>query len=227
MKQDFTVFIGYDSSQDAAAHACRRSIVAQDTTVHVEYIKRSDLLERGLYWRQDHEYESNEFAFTRFLTPYLKGYYGYALFCDSDFIWRCSPRELLERVDPLDAVTVVKHNISPEQLKQEKMNGKKQVWYPKKNWSSMMLFNCNHPKTRSLTPEVVSESPASYLHGLEWTWDASVGEVDKTYNYLVGYYNDRIDPKVLHYTDGTPLHAGYENCEFAEEFMKYVQPRTE
>ena len=227
MKQDFTVFIGYDSSQDAAAHACRRSIVAQDTTVHVEYIKRSDLLENGLYWRQDHEYESTEFAFTRFLTPYLKGYYGYALFCDSDFIWRCSPRELLERVDPLDAVTVVKHNISPDQLKQEKMNGKKQVWYPKKNWSSMMLFNCNHPKTRSLTPEVVSESPASYLHGLEWTWDASVGEVDKTYNYLVGYYNDRIDPKVLHYTDGTPLHAGYENCEFAEEFMKYVQPRTE
>ena len=227
MKQDFTVFIGYDSSQDAAAHACRRSIVAQDTTVHVEYIKRSDLLENGLYWRQDHEYESTEFAFTRFLTPYLKGYYGYALFCDSDFIWRCSPRELLERVDPLDAVTVVKHNISPEQLKQEKMDGKKQVWYPKKNWSSMMLFNCNHPKTRSLTPEVVSESPASYLHGLEWTWDASVGEVDKTYNYLVGYYNDRIDPKVLHYTDGTPLHAGYENCEFAEEFMKYVQPRTE
>ena len=227
MKQDFTVFIGYDSSQDAAAHACRRSIVAQDTTVHVEYIKRSDLLENGLYWRQDHEYESTEFAFTRFLTPYLKGYYGYALFCDSDFIWRCSPRELLERVDPLDAVTVVKHNISPEQLKDEKMNGKKQVWYPKKNWSSMMLFNCNHPKTRSLTPEVVSESPASYLHGLEWTWDASVGEVDKTYNYLVGYYNDRIDPKVLHYTDGTPLHAGYENCEFAEEFMKYVQPRTE
>lgn len=227
MKQDFTVFIGYDSSQDAAAHACRRSIVAQDTTVNVEYIKRSDLLERGLYWRQDHEYESTEFAFTRFLTPYLKGYYGYALFCDSDFIWRCSPRELLERVDPLDAVTVVKHNISPDQLKDEKMNGKKQVWYPKKNWSSMMLFNCNHPKTRSLTPEVVSESPASYLHGLEWTWDASVGEVDKTYNYLVGYYNDRIDPKVLHYTDGTPLHAGYENCEFAEEFMKYVQPRAE
>jgi hypothetical protein len=107
------------------------------------------------------------------------------------------------------------------------MNGKKQVWYPKKNWSSMMLFNCEHPKTRALTPEVVSEAPASYLHGLEWTWDASVGEVDKTYNYLVGYYNDRIDPKVLHYTDGTPLHAGYENCEFAEEFMKYVQPRTE
>ncbi len=98
---------------------------------------------------------------------------------------------------------------------------------PKKNWSSMMLFNCEHPKTRALTPEVVSEAPASYLHGLEWTWDASVGEVDKTYNYLVGYYNDRIDPKVLHYTDGTPLHAGYENCEFAEEFMKYVQPRTE
>ncbi len=181
MKQDFTVFIGYDSSQDAAAHACRRSIIAQDTTVNVEYIKRSDLLENGLYWRKDHEYESTEFAFTRFLTPYLKGYYGYALFCDSDFIWRCSPRELLQRVDPLDAVTVVKHNISPEQLKDEKMNGKKQVWYPKKNWSSMMLFNCEHPKTRALTPEVVSEAPASYLHGLEWTWDASVGEVDKTY----------------------------------------------
>lgn len=227
MKQDFTVFIGYDSAQDDAAVACYRSIQEHDPTVDIAFVKRHRLLDQGLYWRENHEYESTEFAFTRFLVPYLKGYYGYALFCDSDFIWRCSPRELLERVDPTDAVTVVKHNISPEQLKDEKMNGKKQVWYPKKNWSSMMLFNCNHPKTRSLTPEVVSESPAKYLHGFEWTWDSTVGELDKTYNYLVGYYNDRIDPKVLHYTDGTPLHAGYENCEFAEEFMRYVQPRTE
>jgi len=223
MKNDFKVFVGYDSAQPEAAHACRNSILAHDPDLEVEFVNKWVLIDRELYWRKDHQFESTEFSFTRFLVPYLKGYYGYALFCDSDFIWRCSPRELLEQTSYTDAVTVVKHDISPERLTEFKMDGKKQVWYPRKNWSSLMMFNCEHPETMRLTPATVSMAAASYLHGMEWAADFSIGEYDKTYNYLVGYYNDIENPKVIHFTDGTPLHPGYENCQFSEEFIKYVQ----
>jgi len=98
MKNEFTVFIGYDSAQPEAAIACWKSIVDhdKDKQVSVQLIDRSVLVESNLYWRDRMETESTEFSFTRFLTPYLKGFYGYALFCDSDFIWKCSPVEVLE-----------------------------------------------------------------------------------------------------------------------------------
>jgi hypothetical protein len=231
MKNDFIVFIGYDSTQPEAAAACWKSIVDQDkdNQLAIQLIDRSTLEDNNLYWREHLETESTEFSFTRFLTPYLKGFYGYALFCDSDFIWKCSPTEVLElaKQDKDKAVWVVKHNLEPWQLKGTKMNGKKQTAYPRKNWSSMMVFNCNHPEVRSLTPDVVSGADPAYLHGLQWVSDENIGELPETYNFLVGYYHEHnIEPKVLHFTDGTPLHEGYESCEYAEEFLKYVQPRA-
>jgi hypothetical protein len=231
MKREFTVFIGYDSEQPEAARACWKSLVSNDkeNKLSIQLIDKSTLIDNNLYWRERMETESTEFSFTRFLAPYLKGFYGYALFCDSDFIWNCSPLEVLEiaKKDPSKAVWVVKHALGQEQLESTKMSGKIQTAYPRKNWSSMMLFNCEHPEVRSLTPDVVSEQLPSYLHGLQWASDENIGEVPIDYNFLVGYYDSKgIVPKVLHFTNGTPLHEGYEDCEFAEEFLKYVQPKT-
>lgn len=231
MRNDFVVFIGYDSDQPEAAIACWKSIVDNDkeNKVSVQLIDRATLVDNTLYWRDRMETESTEFSFTRFLTPYLKGFYGYALFCDSDFIWKCSPLEILElaKQDSNKAVWVVKHDLKQEDLKPTKMDGKVQTLYPRKNWSSLMLFNCDHEEVRTLTPDVVSEQEPSYLHGLQWAKDENIGEIPKTYNYLVGYYHDEEAPKVLHFTDGTPLHKGYEDCEFAREFLKYVSPTTQ
>jgi hypothetical protein len=230
MKREFTVFIGYDSAQPEAAIACWKSIVDhdKDKQVSVQLIDRAVLVESNLYWRERMETESTEFSFTRFLTPYLKGFYGYALFCDSDFIWKCSPAEVLElaKQDESKSVWVVKHDLKQEQMKTTKMGGKIQTAYPRKNWSSMMIFNCNHEEVRKLTPDIVSEQAPSFLHGIQWAKDENIGELPVTYNFLVGYYQDNDMPKVLHFTDGTPLHEGYEDCEFAEEFLKYVQPKT-
>lgn len=221
MKDRVKIFIGHDSKQSAICDTCRLSI--QDhSDIKIETIHLNSVENGGLFWRQQAE-GSTDFAFTRFLTPYLKGFYGYAIFCDSDFIWSCDPLELLDLVDPMKAVSVVQHNIQKDQVKPFKMDGQKQSWYPRKNWSSLMVFNCDHPFTKRLTPQVVSESPAGYLHEFNWCDDKSIGSIPHTYNYLVGYYNDIPDPKAVHYTDGGPWHAGYENVEFADRFNFYKQ----
>ena len=221
MKDRVRLFIGHDSKQSAISDTCRLSI--QDhSDIRIDTIHLSSLESGGLFWRQQAE-GSTDFAFTRFLTPYLKGFYGYAIFCDSDFIWNCDPLDLLDLIDPMKAVSVVQHNIQKDQIKPFKMDGQKQSWYPRKNWSSLMVFNCDHPFTKRLTPHTVSESPAGYLHEFQWCDNKSIGSIPHTYNYLVGYYNDISDPKAVHYTDGGPWHAGYENVEFADRFNFYKQ----
>lgn len=221
MKESVKLFVGHDTKQSGVYDTCRMSI-EDNSNIKVEPIHLSSVRGSGLFWREQ-AVGSTEFAFTRFLTPYLKGFYGYAIFCDSDFIWNCDPLELLDAVDQSKAVSVVKHNISQEQIKPFKMDGQKQSWYPRKNWSSLMVFNCDHPFTKRLTPQVVSESPAGYLHEFKWCDDKNIGSIPHTYNYLVGYYNDIKDPKAIHFTDGGPWHPGYENVEFADRFNFYKQ----
>lgn len=219
MKQNVKMFVGLDSSQHAAYDTCRLSI-EDNSKLEVLPVSISTLTNSGLYWRNQ-TVGSTEFAFTRFLTPYLKGYYGYAIFCDSDFIWNCDPLELIDMVDPRMAVSVVQHNITEDQIKPTKMNNKQQSWYPRKNWSSLVVFNCDHAFTKRLTPVVVSESPAGYLHEFRWCDDSLIGQLPHTYNYLVGYYHDNPNPKAVHFTDGGPWHSGYENVEFAERWNFY------
>lgn len=219
MKNNVKLFIGHDTKQQLAYEACKLS-VTEHSDIEIEPIYLSEMKAKGYYWREQ-AVGSTEFAFTRFLTPYLKGYYGFAIFCDSDFIWSCDPLEIIESIDQSKAVSVVKHNIQPEQIKPFKMDGQKQSWYPKKNWSSLMVFNCDHPFVRRLTPATVSECPAGYLHEFQWCDDCYIGEINHTYNYLVGYYDDIENPKVVHYTDGGPWHKGYESVEFAERWNKY------
>lgn len=220
MKKNVKMYIGFDSSQALAYDTCRLSI--QDySAVDIHPVSQPILKNAGYFWRDDHG--STEFAFTRFLAPYLKGYYGYAIFCDSDFIWNCDPTEILDLVDPNHAVSVVKHSIQQSQIKPTKMDNKNQSWYPRKNWSSLMVFNCGHPFCKKITPAIVSESPAGYLHEFTWCSNDSIGSIPHTYNYLVGYYNDIKEPKAIHYTDGGPWHSGYENVEFADKWLFYKQ----
>lgn len=221
MKSSVKMFIGHDSKQSSVWDVCKQS-VEEHSKIDIQPIALNSLVSRGHFWREQ-AIGSTEFSFTRFLAPYLKGFYGYAIFCDSDFIWNCDPLELLDHVNPSKAVSVVKHDIKPEQLKDVKMDGQKQLWYPKKNWSSLMVFNCDHAFTKRLMPLTVSESPAGYLHEFHWCHEETIGSLPHTYNYLVGYYNDIANPKAIHYTDGGPWHPGYENVEFADTWNFYKQ----
>ena len=192
------VYIGYDSSVDVVARVCRYSIQKHNQTANVHLIDRSKIPE---YTRPNDPLASTEFTFTRFLVPYLTGYKGWAIFCDCDFLWKCDIAELFELRDESKAVMVVKHKYTPSS--NIKMIDKVQTVYPRKNWSSMILWNCEHPANRILTPDLINTASADYLHQFKWLPDDQIGELDKTWNWLVGYYHDDT-PKAVHYTDGGP-----------------------
>jgi lipopolysaccharide biosynthesis glycosyltransferase len=193
-----TVFIGYDSSQHVASQVCEHSIKKYNQHANVQLLDFKKIKE---YTRPRDPLASTEFTFTRFLVPYLTGYQGWAVFCDCDFLWRCDVTGLFDLKDNSKAVMVVKHNYTPKS--NIKMNNKIQSVYPRKNWSSMILWNCSHPANCVLTPDLVNTASADYLHQFKWLSDDHIGELDRTWNWLAGYYhNDR--PKAIHYTDGGP-----------------------
>ena len=174
------VFIGWDSREHEAYVACANSIYINNKAKDVDIfpIKQSNLEGRGLYQRKFFyplEQASTEFAFTRFLTPRLADHEGWAIFCDCDFIWTRDIQELWDMRDDRYAVMVVKHDYIPRNS--VKMDGQPQIAYPRKNWSSMMMFNCEHPSCHKLTPRTVSEQTGAWLHRFEWCSDSEIGEV--------------------------------------------------
>ena len=216
------IFIGFDSSnygQELAYNVCERSIKKYNKTIIIHKLNKKDLEQKNIFRRIDNT-GSTEFTYTRFLSPYLSNYQGWSLFCDSDFLWFCDPEELIKECIKKNeinnrAVYCVQHKYTECNAK-EKMDGRKQEWYPRKNWSSLMIFNCSHPDIQNLNLENINTQTPKWLHRMEWTTE--VGEIDKKYNYLVGYYNDG-DYKALHYTDGGPWHPGYEKVEYGDLWL--------
>ena len=91
-----------------------------------------------------------------------------------------------------------------------KMDGQMQHVYPRKNWSSVMLFN--NAKCKMLTPEIVNKETPMYLHRMLWA-DDKIGSLPPKYNLLAGYYDfAKEDPALIHYTDGGPWFKEYRNC---------------
>lgn len=183
------VFIGWDSREDIAYQVCKYSI-EKNSTIPVEVIplKQTDLREQKLYWREVDQLASTEFTFTRFLVPHLTGYKGWVVFADCDFLWVDDIKKLLDLADPKYAVMVVQHNYQPTQS--IKMDGQQQLPYPRKNWSSMILWNCDHPSNKALTLEKVNTEPGSYLHRFQWLKDNEIGSLPYEWNWLVNWYHE-------------------------------------
>lgn len=212
------IFVGYDATQAIAFDTCVKSI-KYNSSLEIVPLKLNDLQASNTYWRL--EEGSTQFSFTRFLVPHLCKYEGFAIFCDSDFIWNVDPLELKDFVAEDKAIYVCKHNILPNQLKNTKMDGKPQRWYPRKNWSSLIVFNCSHQACKQLTPSIISTQSAGYLHELRWCKDQEIGSLPLSFNYLVGYGYNVEEKKAIHFTDGGPWHEGYENVEFSEMWKFY------
>jgi len=226
MKYERQFFIGYDSKTPEPYHVCRQSLI--DVGVDPKIILPLDLemfKVAGWYYRDPNAKASTEFTYTRFLVPFMSGYYGQSIFCDADFLWRKNPEILFDfAADHYTdfAVHVVQHEIEPSQISDVKMDGKAQSWYPRKNWSSLMVFNNAHLDCLNLTPRNVSEQSADWLHQFKWT--SKIGPLPKTFNYLVGYGYDVKDPYAVHFTDGGPWLGGqYENVEYASEWFRVQQ----
>jgi lipopolysaccharide biosynthesis glycosyltransferase len=214
------VFVGYDSREDIAWEVCRHSLLRHSSDdLAVIPIRQDSLRELGLYTRPFDKGCSTEFSITRFLTPYLAAQSGWAIFCDCDFLFTVDIRQVFDGLDHSKAVYCVQHDYTPTHA--IKMDGKTQSSYPRKNWSSFMVFNCDHPDVRALTPEIVNTATPAYLHRLEWVRDQqSIGALDLDWNFLVGEYaKPERTPRVLHYTVGGPWFDAWQDCDFADLWL--------
>ncbi|MEO6359678.1 MAG: hypothetical protein ABIO43_03765 [Sphingomicrobium sp.] len=219
--QPAKIFVGYDSREDIAWKVCRHSLLRHaDNDIRVIPLRQPVLRELGLYTRPHDATSSTEFSLTRFLAPYLAAQGGWALFCDSDFLYTSDIREVFRGLDPSKALYCVQHDYTP--VHQVKMDGKQQTTYPRKNWSSFMLFNCDHPDVQALTPAVVSSVSPAYLHRFEWIRDeTAIGALDLDWNFLEGEYpKPEQTPRVIHYTNGGPWFDEWQDCDYADLWIR-------
>jgi len=214
------VFVGYDPREDIAYQVCKHSILTKQPAADVRPLVQKELRDAGWYKRPVDKLASTEFTFTRFLVPELANFKGWAVFMDCDMILTTDIKELFDQADDQYAVMCVQHDYTPKEGM--KMDGQKQTVYPRKNWSSVVLFNCAHPSNARLTQDMINntELNGAYFHRFSWLKDEEIGKLDHTWNYLVGVYDDIEKPKLIHYTEGGPWFENYRNCEFNELWKK-------
>lgn len=219
------VYVGFDSNEPVATYVCIDSIM-QNTNhpINFNILNLNNL--KNAFDRPMNEKQSTEFAFSRFLVPYLSNYEGFSVFCDSDFLFLDDISNLLDKIDKNMAVSVVKHDYIPSTSK--KFLGQEQTTYPRKNWSSLMVFNnklCN-----KLTLDTVNSESGLYLHRFNWIEDRYIGEIDKRWNYLVDEYKtiNKSEIGALHYTIGGPYFEQYSDCSYSDlwfdQLKKTIEP---
>jgi len=186
------IFIGVDPRQPIAFFALACSIVGRSSrplTITPLILSSLPIKRTGL----------TEFTYSRFMVPWLCGYYGRALFLDADMMARSDIAELIDMYDAKYAVQVVQNKLRYE-------------------WPSLMLFNCE--ACHKLTPEYVENGdPFSF----EW---GEVGALPSEWNHLVGYDDPDKDAKLVHFTQGIPIFPETKDCEFGQEYQAEVRSMT-
>ena len=209
LNEPLKIFIGYDDKEAVVFHTCVQSIIEKcKVPVSIHPLN----LQMFQNYTETHRDGSNNFIYSRFLVPYLSDFKGKALFLDGDMIVNDDLNNLFNLFDEQYAVQVVKHDYKTKFP--IKYLGHKNDDYPKKNWSSVILFNCSHPKNKILTPKLIETAQGSYLHRFSWLDEKEIGEIPQEWNYLVLEYPETKISKIFHYTVGAPC---FEDFNYGKE----------
>lgn len=207
------IYIGYDPREPAAYHACVSSIIRHASRpVSITPLALNTLTG----YTESHTDGSNQFIYSRFLVPRLNDYMGHAIYLDGDMILRADIAELWGMRSLYTGAQVVKHDYTTKAA--TKYLGAKNEDYPRKNWSSVILYNCAHYANRKLTPEYIAEHDGAHLHRFAWLDEDRIGELPAEWNWLVDEYPHNDNAKLLHYTLGTPCFARYADCDHADDW---------
>lgn len=224
------IYVGFDAREPLAYDMAiasanfHSSIPCDFIGLSVDRLSAYGLIHRPVDRRNNAAYDlvsnapqSTDFAITRFLVPHLCQS-GWALFVDADVVFLSDPLELFNLADPRKAVMVVKH----PQLTTEgtKMDGQLQQFYARKNWSSVILWNCDHPANRRLTLHDINHRPGRDLHAFYWLSDDEIGELPDEWNWLVNVREKPADPKLAHFTLGGPFTPGWKGAPYDDIWLK-------
>jgi len=209
------IFIGYDPREAIAYHVCVNSII-RHASVPVSIVPLA--LNNFQDYNETHNDGSNHFIYTRFLVPYLCDFAGHAIFIDGDMIVRGDIAELWDLRDPSMDVQLVKHDYKT--CMPVKYLGAKNEDYPRKNWSSVILWNCASFPNRKLVPEFVQHATGSELHRFSWLDDARIGELPSEWNWLPDEYGPNASAKLLHYTLGAPCFQEFADTPQGNEWHR-------
>lgn len=211
------VFIGWDPREELACEIAKASIL-KHASIDVEILpisietlgpvyKRTTLKRNGKLWDNlSNAPMSTSHAIARFFVPYLCDFKGWSVFMDGDVLVRRDIADLFALADPHYPLQVVKHCYAPENT--VKKSGDVQLQYGRKNWSSVILWNCEHPANRRLTPEILNSWKGLTLHQFGWLHETEIGELPGIWNTLV------TEPALVHFTEGLPdIKAGQPYAE--------------
>lgn len=229
MRSALPIFIGHDGREPEATAVCESSLSRNSSEpLFIQRLHEPALRHCGFYSRQWRHVDgqrfdgldgtpfSTAFSFTRFLVPSLMQHRGLAAFCDGDFLFLSDPVELFAQFDGRSAVQVAKHRHNTDNEAPLKMDGVVQSPYFRKNWSSLVLWNCDHPSNQRIIPQIVNSQPGQWLHAFSWLSDEEIGDLPLAWNWLSGISPQTENPKAVHFTRGIPTMQGRENDPYAD-----------
>jgi lipopolysaccharide biosynthesis glycosyltransferase len=205
------IVVGFDQREAIAYHAFSQSVL-EKSSLPVLFLPLS--MNSLIGYKETHQDKSNDFVYSRFLTPYLNNFQGWAIFADGDMVCQSDIRELWDLRDETKALQVVMHDYKTKF--NQKYLGNTNENYPRKNWSSLILWNCSHPKHKVLTPDFISNQTGKYLHRFSWLDDEDIGELPIEWNWLAIEYPNHPKAKIVHYTLGTPCFKDYRDSEMSD-----------
>ena len=209
------IFIGYDHREAIAYHVCANSIIRHSSKpISLTPLALTNMQD----YQETHTDGSNQFIYSRFLVPHLMEYNGWAIFMDGDMLVRDDIEKLWALRDNSKAVMVVKHNYKTKMT--EKYLGAKNEDYPRKNWSSVILWNCSHAANKVVTPEFIETATGAQLHRFTWLADELIGELPNVWNWLPDEFGTNQDAKLLHYTLGTPSFHDFATTPMGDEWHR-------
>ena len=214
------IYVGFDPRESVVYHTFTQSLIEKSTLpIEITPLAVSTLN----FYEETHQDKSNDFVYSRFLTPFMSNFEGWSIYVDGDMICKADIKELLDLRDETKAVQVVKHDYKTKA--ENKYLDNKNENYPRKNWSSVILWNCSHPKHKILTPEFINKQTGKFLHRFSWLEDEEIGELPMEWNWLAIEYPENPLAKLIHYTLGAPCFKEYRETSMAENWLK-MQKRT-
>lgn len=215
------LYCGHDPRETVGTHVFIESVL-QTTSLPVQLmLMHKPMVEAAV--KRKVPVGTNAFTVSRFLIPWFQEWTGPAIFCDgADMLCRADLKELFDLYDPTKAVQVVKHQYRTKHARKyvgTSMEADNEG-YDRKNWASLMLFNCGHYGWRRLTPTEVAATPKIDLLQFKFLQDKHIGELPATWNWLADEYGANEDAKLLHWTAGVPLFPAYADAPHADEYRR-------